>query len=65
MVEGQKYVIAATIKKHGDYNDEKQTEMSRVKVGMDLLRDTVAPAQPKSQEPGDDFVPTAFQLATA
>jgi hypothetical protein len=68
MVEGRKYVIAATVKNHGDYNGEKQTEMSRVKVGLGLLRNTtpMAPApQPESLEPGDDFVPTTLQLAAA
>jgi hypothetical protein len=67
MVEGRKYVIAATVKKHGEYNGEKQTEMSRVKVGLGLTG--IAPAapatQPESLEPGDDFVPTTLQLAAA
>jgi hypothetical protein len=64
MVEGHRYVIAATVKKHGEYNGEKQTEMSRVKVGLGLTCVTPAP-QPESLEPGDDFVPTTLQLAAA
>jgi hypothetical protein len=66
MAEGHNYVIAATVKKHGVYNDENQTEMSRVKVGLGLRGDLTAPEpQPESTEPGDNFVPTTLQLAAA
>jgi hypothetical protein len=58
-------VIAATVKKHGDYNSEKQTEMSRVKVTLGCLNAPVPAPQPESLEPGDDFVPTTLQLAAA
>jgi hypothetical protein len=64
MAEGKRYVIAATVKKHGDYNGEKQTEMSRVKVSLGLTEIALSP-QPESLEPGDDFVPTVLQLAAA
>lgn len=64
MEEGQTYVIAATVKKHGEYNGEKQTEMSRVKVSRPSAEKVEAP-QPEALEPGDDFVPTTLQLAAA
>jgi hypothetical protein len=65
MIEGHHYVIAATVKKHGDYNQEKQTEMSRVKVTLGSLNAPVPAPQPESLEPGDDYVPTTLQLAAA
>jgi hypothetical protein len=65
MIEGKRYVIAATVKRHGEYNGDKQTEMSRVKVGMGLLVESAPAPQPESLEPGDNFVPTALQLVAA
>jgi hypothetical protein len=65
MAEGHRYVIAATVKKHDAYNNEKQTEMSRVKVGLGLTEIAPAPEQPEALEPGDDFVPVTLQLAAA
>jgi hypothetical protein len=65
MEEGKHYVIAATVKKHGEYNGEKQTEMSRVKVAQPTVEKAPEAPQPEALEPGDDFIPTTLQLAAA
>ena len=66
MFEGHRYAINATVKKHGEYDREKQTELSRVKVILGIVRLPEASApQPENLEPDDDFVPATLQLAAA
>jgi hypothetical protein len=79
MEEGQEFAINATVKQHGEFNGEKQTEVSRLKIVSRPQQPPVAPtddkplietsltiqAQPENAEPGDDFVPTGLQMVAA
>lgn len=79
MEEGQEFEINATVKKHGEFNGEKQTEVSRVKIVSRPKTPPVTPSedkplietsltvqdQPENVEPGDDFIPTGLQMVAA
>jgi hypothetical protein len=72
MEEGREYAINATVKKHGEFNGEKQTEVSRMKIVSGHAPDAdetslvgIALALSETVEPSDDFIPTGLQLATA
>jgi hypothetical protein len=62
MEKGHVYVVNATVKKHGEYERELQTELSRLKV----VAGKVMLAQPENLEPDDTFQPaTALQSVAA
>jgi hypothetical protein len=61
MEKGKVYTVNATVKKHGEYNKEIQTELSRLKV----VSCKGAVPQPENLEPNDTFKPTVALQAVA